>query len=53
LHQDFGQSWLKDHEDLLEVLVRRKPGPALKLVEDHIEGPYQRVLQANRDPSAL
>ncbi len=52
LRQDFAQSWLKDHEDLLEVLARRKRGPALKLVEEHIEGPYQRVLQANRESAA-
>jgi DNA-binding GntR family transcriptional regulator len=47
LRHDFAHSWLKDHEDLLEVLARRKRGPAVKLVEAHIEGPYQRVLQAN------
>ena len=53
LRHDFAHSWLKDHEDLLEVLARRKRGPALKLVEDHIEGPYQRVLQAHRESSGL
>ena len=47
LRHDFAHSWLKDHEDLLEVLARRERGPAVKLVEAHIEGPYQRVLQAN------
>jgi DNA-binding GntR family transcriptional regulator len=41
---------LKDHEDLLEVLTRRKRAPAVKLVEAHIDGTYQRVLQANREP---
>ncbi len=50
LRHDFAQSWLKDHEDLLEVLTRRKRAPAVKLVEAHIEGTYQRVLQANREP---
>ena len=50
LRHDFAQSWLKDHEDLLEVLTRRKRAPAVKLVEAHIDGTYQRVLQANREP---
>ena len=51
LRHDFAHSWLKDHEDLLEVLARRERGPAVKLVEAHIEGPYQRVLQANLEPA--
>ncbi len=47
LRPDFAQSWLQDHKELLDVLARRKPGAAVKLVEAHIEGSYQRVLQAN------
>ncbi len=50
LRHDFAHSWLKDHQDLLEVLARQRRGPAVKLVEAHIEGPYQRVLQANLEP---
>lgn len=51
LRHDFAGSWLQDHVVLLEVLARRKRGPAVKLVEGHIEGPYQRVLQANLESS--
>jgi DNA-binding GntR family transcriptional regulator len=51
LREELGHSWLKDHEMILEVLARRKRGPAVKLVEAHIEGPYRRVLQANLEPS--
>lgn len=47
LRHDFAQTWLKDHEELLEVLRRRKRAPALKLIEGHIEGTYRRVLAAN------
>jgi DNA-binding GntR family transcriptional regulator len=49
LRHDFAHSWLKDHEDFLEVLRRRKRSAAIKVVEGHIEGTYQRVLQAHRD----
>jgi DNA-binding GntR family transcriptional regulator len=49
LRHDFAHSWLSDHEDFLEVLKRRKRSLAVKVVEGHIEGTYQRVLQANRD----
>ncbi len=48
LRADFADSWLKDHEDYLEVLMRRKRVLAVKVVEAHIEGTYQRVLAANR-----
>jgi DNA-binding GntR family transcriptional regulator len=48
LRHDYAHSWLKDHEDFLEVLMRRKPGNAVKMVEGHIEGTYQRVLEAHR-----
>jgi DNA-binding GntR family transcriptional regulator len=51
LRNDFAESWLKDHEDLLEVLARRRRVSAVKLVEAHIEGTYQRVLLANREPA--
>lgn len=50
LRHDFAHSWLKDHQDLLEVLARQRRAAAVKLVEAHIEGPYQRVLQANIEP---
>ena len=36
LRHDFASSWLKDHEELLAVLSRRKRGPAVKLVEAHM-----------------
>jgi DNA-binding GntR family transcriptional regulator len=49
LRADFAHSWLKDHEDLLEVLERRKRAAAVKVIEGHIEGTYQRVLEANRE----
>jgi DNA-binding GntR family transcriptional regulator len=49
LRHDFAHTWLKDHEDLLEVLKQRKRGPAMKLIEGHIEGTYRRVLQANSE----
>jgi DNA-binding GntR family transcriptional regulator len=52
LRADFAESWLKDHEDLLEVLTRRKRVLAVKIVDGHIEGTYQRVLAANRDAAA-
>lgn len=48
LRADFADTWLKDHEDYLEVLMRRKRALAVKVVEAHIEGTYQRVLAANR-----
>lgn len=49
LRADFADSWLTDHEEYLEVLMRRKRASAVKVVEGHIEGTYQRVLAANRD----
>ena len=49
LRHDFTQTWLKDHEDLLEVLRQRKRGPALKIIEGHIEGTYRRVVEANSE----
>ncbi len=49
LRADFAESWRQDHEDLLEVLTRRKRVLAVKIVDSHIEGTYQRVLAANRD----
>ena len=49
LRHDFTQTWLKDHEDLLKVLRQRKRGPAVNLIEGHIEGTYRRVLQANSE----
>jgi len=49
LRSDFADTWLQDHEEFLEVLRRRKRGPAVKVVEGHIEGTYQRVLEANRE----
>lgn len=51
LRPDFAHTWLEDHQDLLEVLMRRKRAPAVKMVEGHIEGSYQRVLEANRHAS--
>ena len=51
LRADFADSWLKDHEDLLDILMRRKRALAVKVIESHIEGTYQRVLAANRDPA--
>jgi DNA-binding GntR family transcriptional regulator len=49
LRPDFTKTWLKDHEDFLDVLKRRQRAQALKTVEAHIEATYQRLLQANRD----
>ncbi len=49
LRQDFAKTWLKDHEDFLEVLMRRQRAQVIKIVEGHIEGTYQRLLQANRE----
>ena len=49
LRPDFAKTWLKDHEDFLEVLMRRQRTQVMKTVEAHIEGTYQRLLQANRD----
>jgi DNA-binding GntR family transcriptional regulator len=51
LRPDFSQSWLKDHEDLIEVLRRRKPGPAVRLVVAHTVWPYQRALEADLEAS--
>ena len=52
LRADFADSWLKDHEDLLDILMRRKRALAVKVIESHIEGTYQRVLAANREAEA-
>ena len=52
LRHDFAQTWLRDHLEFLEVLKRRKRGQAVKIVEGHIEGTYQRVLQANQEAAA-
>jgi DNA-binding GntR family transcriptional regulator len=52
LRADFAESWLQDHEYLLEVLTRRKRVLAVKVIDGHIEGTYQRVLAANRDAAA-
>jgi DNA-binding GntR family transcriptional regulator len=49
LRADFAHSWLQDHQDYLEVLMRRRRAQAVKVVEGHIEGTYQRLLAANRD----
>jgi DNA-binding GntR family transcriptional regulator len=49
LRADFAESWLQDHEDYLHVLMRCKRVAAVKVVEGHIEGTYQRVLAANRE----
>ncbi|HTT88604.1 MAG TPA: GntR family transcriptional regulator [Acidimicrobiales bacterium] len=53
LRADFASSWLQDHEDFLEILRRRKRASAVKIVEGHIEGTYQRVLVANAEASAV
>lgn len=47
LRQDFATTWRGDHEELLHVLLRRKRGPAMKFVESHIKGSYQRALAAS------
>jgi DNA-binding GntR family transcriptional regulator len=52
LRADFADSWLTDHEEYLEVLMRRKRASAVKVVEGHIDGTYQRVLAANREAPA-
>jgi DNA-binding GntR family transcriptional regulator len=49
LRPDFAKTWLKDHEDFLDVLKRRQRTQVVKTIEAHIEGTYQRLLQANRD----
>jgi DNA-binding GntR family transcriptional regulator len=52
LRHDFAQSWLHDHEELLEVLMSRKRAQVVKVIERHIEAPYRRVLEADsRSPS--
>jgi DNA-binding GntR family transcriptional regulator len=51
LRSDFAQSWLHDHEEFLEVLVRRKRAQVVKMVEAHIEAPYRRVVDADRTAS--
>ena len=48
LRPDFATTWRGDHEELLQILSRRKRGPAMKFVEAHIEGSYQRALLAGR-----
>ena len=48
LRENFAESWLQDHEQLLEVLVLRKRVAAVKVVVRHIEVPYRRVLEDNR-----
>jgi DNA-binding GntR family transcriptional regulator len=50
LRHDFSQTWLEDHLEFLEVLKRRKRAQAVKMVQGHIEGTYQRVLEANQEP---
>jgi len=47
LRQDYATTWRGDHEELLSILRRRKCPPALRFVEAHIEGSYQRALQAS------
>jgi DNA-binding GntR family transcriptional regulator len=49
LRHDFSETWLEDHLEFLEVLKRRKRAQAVKMVQGHIEGTYQRVLEANRE----
>jgi DNA-binding GntR family transcriptional regulator len=49
LRADFANSWLQDHQEYLEVLMRRRRAQAVRIVEGHIEGTYQRLLAANRD----
>ena len=49
LRHDFTETWLQDHENLLEVLRQRKRGPAVKLIAGHIEGTYRRVLQPDKE----
>jgi DNA-binding GntR family transcriptional regulator len=45
LRPDYATTWRGDHEELLQVLLRRKRGPAMKFVEGHIEGSYRRALR--------
>lgn len=47
LRPDYATTWRADHEELLSILKRRKRQPAVKFVEDHIEGSYRRALQAS------
>ena len=53
LRTDFVRSWLQDHEDYLEVLMRRKRTTSVKIVEAHIEGTYQRVLAADAEAAGV
>ncbi len=46
LRPDYATTWRDDHQELLSVLERRKRAAAVKLVEGHIEGSYQRALTA-------
>jgi len=48
LRADYATTWRGDHEELLQILLRRKRLPAVKFVEGHIEGSYQRALRANQ-----
>lgn len=43
------QSWRKDHEDLLEVLVRAEPAEAVRVVRDHIDGTYTQVRELSHE----
>ncbi|MCU1489049.1 MAG: GntR family transcriptional regulator [Acidimicrobiaceae bacterium] len=52
LRADFATTWRADHEEFLAILKSRKRAQAVRAVEGHIEGTYQRVLQANLDNTA-
>ena len=51
LRPDFDTTWRGDHEELLQVLRSRKRRPAMKFVQEHIHGSYQRALAANDQTS--
>jgi DNA-binding GntR family transcriptional regulator len=48
LRSDYATTWRGDHEELLQTLLKRRRLPAMKFVELHIEGSYQRALRASR-----
>jgi len=47
LRPDFATTWRGDHEELLSILARRKRAPAVKFIEGHIEGSYERALRSS------
>jgi DNA-binding GntR family transcriptional regulator len=51
LRTDYAITWKGDHEELLSVLKARKKAPAVRFIEAHIAGSYQRALKASGEGS--